>query len=200
MYQCTSCEAEIADSDVRWAFDEPYCDECFSESYNYCSRCDSVIYRSETHYNSDGDPYCSDCYDDDYDDDAPNNPDVYDSDRELIISLSRSWLQGKTETKRPIYINSKDILLKTIKDKVGLVDNPIYIFGLVDRNEYQILASDDIYEEVKEFVLLNNLDVIVHSSPGCNRIGISQTLRKNNQPEIINLIRSITAVKETVPA
>ncbi len=137
MYQCTSCEAEIADSDVRWAFDEPYCDECFSESYNYCSRCDSVIYRSETHYNSDRDPYCSDCYDDDYDDDAPNNPDVYDSDRELIISLSRSWLQGKTETKRPIYINSKDILLKTIKDRVGLVDNPIYLFGLIDRDEYR---------------------------------------------------------------
>ena len=117
MYQCTSCEAEIADSDVRWAFDEPYCDECFSESYNYCSRCDSVIYRSETHYNSDGDPYCSDCYDDDYDDDAPDNPEVYDSDRELIISLSRSWLQGKTETKRPIYINRKISFLRQSRIK-----------------------------------------------------------------------------------
>ena len=199
MHQCTSCEQEIADEDVRWAFDEPYCDECFSETYNYCSRCDSVIYRSETHYNSDGDPYCRDCYEDDFDDDAPNNPDVYDSDRELIISLSRSWLQGKTETKRPIYINPKDILLKTIKDKVGLVDNPIYLFGLIDRDEYQISATNDIFGLVQDYLLIKQSTAKVISAPGCNRLGVSLSLRKHNQKEVIELIKLRLSKKQFLP-
>ena len=83
--------------------------------------------RESAHYNDEGDPYCSDCYESNYDDDAPDNPDVTDTDRELVVKLSRSWLQGKIETRRPLFINDKDILLRTIKDKVGLVDNPIYV-------------------------------------------------------------------------
>ena len=103
---------------------------CWDELYNYCSRCDGVILREHTLYDSAGDPLCNDCYEDNYDDDCPDNPPVTETDRELVIKLSRSWLQGKLETRRPIFINDKDILLKTIKDKVGLVDNPIYLFGL----------------------------------------------------------------------
>ena len=117
---CNNCEEEVSDNSVRWAFDEPYCEDCFDNMFNYCCRCDSVIYRENAHYSDDGDPYCSDCYDDNYDDDAPDNPDVSDSDRELVVKLSRSWLQGKVETRRPIFINQKDILLRTIKDKIGL--------------------------------------------------------------------------------
>jgi hypothetical protein len=135
-----------------------------------------------------------------FDDDAPNNPDVYDSDRQHIIGLSRSWLQGNVETRRPIFINQKDIMLKTIKDKVGLVGNPIYLFGLVDRAEYQVSASSNLFNEVQEFILLNNLEAKIISTPGCNRLGISLSLRKNNQKEIIDLIKSLTTVKETVPA
>lgn len=198
--RCNGCERELQDDEVRWGFDEPYCENCFDETFNYCSRCDSVIYRDETQYNSDGDPYCRDCFDEDYDDDAPENPDVYDSDREHIIKLSRSWLQGKVDSRRPIFINPKDILLRSIKDKVGLVNSPIYIFGLLDREEYQISASNDLLQKVQEFVLLNNIEANVISTPGCNRLGISQALRKSNQPEIIKLIKSLTTVKETVPA
>ena len=108
------------------------------------------LYISESaHYNDEGDPYCNDCYEDNFDDDAPDNPDVSDSDRELVVKLSRSWLQGKDETRRPLFINDKDILLRTIKDKVGLVDNPIYVFGLIDRDEYQLSVSADLFEKVQ---------------------------------------------------
>jgi hypothetical protein len=196
--QCNGCERELQDDEVRWGFDEPYCENCFDETFNCCSRCDSVIYRDETQYNSDGDPYCHDCFEEDYDDDAPDNPEVYDSDRELIINLSRGWLQGKVDTKRPIYINQNDILLKVIKDKVGLVQNPIYLFGLIDRDEYQILASNDLLQEVQEFTILNNLQVKVVSTPGCKRIGISQSLRKNKQSQIIDLIKTLSTTKVTV--
>jgi hypothetical protein len=197
---CHNCEEELNDNQVRWAFEEPYCEDCFDNMFNYCCRCDGVIYRESAHYNDEGDPYCSDCYESNYDDDAPDNPDVSDSDRELVVKLSRSWLQGKIETRRPLFINDKDILLRTIKDKVGLVDNPIYIFGLTDRDEYQISVTADLFDKVQTFVQLNDIKAIVVSSPGCNRLGISLTLRKNNQKEIIDLIKQINTVRETVPA
>ena len=197
---CTNCDEPISDDEVRWANEQPYCENCWDELYNYCSRCDGVILREATHYDCNGDPLCCDCYEDNIDDDCPDNPPVTESDRELVIRLSRSWLQGKLETRRPIFINNKDILLKTIKDKVGLVDNPIYVFGLVDRDEYQISASSDLFEPVQQYVLINYISATVVSTPGCNRLGISLSLRKNNQKEIVELIRSITTVKETVPA
>ena len=197
---CNNCEDEVNDNSVRWAFDEPYCEDCFDNMFNYCCRCDSVIYRENAHYSDDGDPYCSDCYEDNYDDDAPDNPDVSDSDRELVVKLSRSWLQGKVETRRPIFINQKDILLRTIKDKIGLVDNPIYVFGLIDREEYQLSATSDLFNSVQDFLLVKQSTAKVISSPGCNRLGISLALRKNHQAEIIELIKSITTVEETVPA
>lgn len=195
---CHNCGEALSDDQVRWAFEDPYCGDCFDNMFTYCCRCDGVIYRENAHFNDDQDPYCNDCYEENYDDDAPENPDVFDSDRELIIKLSRSWLQGKIETRRPLFINDKDILLRTIKDKVGLVDTPIYLFGLSDRDEYQISASSDLFDSVQSFVHLNDIKAIVVSSPGCNRLGISLSLRKNNQKEIIELIKNITTAKEEV--
>jgi len=197
---CNNCDEPVHDDEVRWANEQPYCEECWDELYNYCSRCDGVILRESTQYDCNGDPLCSECFEDNCDEDCPDNPPVTETDRELVIKLSRSWLQGKLETRRPIFINDKDILLKTIKDKVGLVDNPIYVFGLADREEYHISASSDLFESVQQYVLINNISATVVSTPGCNRLGISLSLRKNNQQQIVELIQSITTVKETVPA
>lgn len=195
---CNNCGESLNDGDARWAFEEPYCEDCFDNMFNYCCRCDTVIYRESAHYNDDGDPYCAECYEDNYDDDAPDNPDVTDSDRELVVKLSRSWLRGKVETRRPIFINDKDILLRTIKDKVGLVDNPIYVYGLVDRDEYQLSASTDIFSSVNQLTLLNDIKAKVQASAGCNRLGISLSLRRNNQKEVVELIKQITCVQELV--
>lgn len=196
---CTNCDEPVHDDEVRWANEQPYCEECWDELYNYCSRCDGVILRESTLYDSSGDPLCSDCFQDNYDEDCPDNPTVTDTDRELVIKLSRSWLQGKLETRRPIFINDKDIHLKTIKDKVGLVDTPIYLFGLLDRDEYQISASSDLFQFIQHYILIN-ISATAVSTPGCNRLGISLSLRKNKQLQIVELIKSITTVKETVPA
>ena len=40
-----------------------------------------LFIRESAHYNDEGDPYCNECYEDNYDDDAPDNPDVTDSDQ-----------------------------------------------------------------------------------------------------------------------
>ena len=193
---CTNCEEELNDNLVRWFNEEPYCLDCFNEIFTFCSRCETVINRESTPYDCNGDPMCNDCYEDNYDDDCPDNPPVSESDRELVVKLSRSWLQGKVETRRPIFTNGKDILLKVIKDKVGLVDNPIYVFGLIDRKEYQISTSNELFVQVEDFFLKKKITVNTISTPGCNRLGISLSLRKNHQAEIIELIKSITTVQK----
>ena len=197
---CTSCNDKLFDEEIRWAFDEPYCEDCFNERFDYCTSCDAVLMRSDAHYNNEDDAYCDDCWQNDYDPCAPDNPDVYEEDRKLILRLSRAWLQGKVETRRLISINEKDLHLREIRSKVGLVHNSIYIFGLKDREEYQISASANILEDVKEFVLLHFSGCNVIEGFGNNRLGVSLTLRKEHQPEIINLIKRITSVEKPVLA
>ena len=97
---CINCEEELNDNLVRWSDDEPYCLDCFNDIFTFCSRCETVVNRESTPYDGNGDPLCNDCYEENYDDDAPDNPPVTETDRELVVKLSRSWLQGKVETKK----------------------------------------------------------------------------------------------------
>lgn len=198
MSHCIDCGRLLNEENIRTAFDNVYCEDCFSENFNYCSRCDEILYREETHWDNDGNPFCSECYDNEHDDDSPDNPEVYDSDRKLVLQLSRNWLSGKCSYKTLIKINSKDYLLQKLRDMVGLVDIPIYVFGLIDRDEYQVSASPNILEEVKEFVLLNGIEAKVIEGIGCNRLGISHSLRKEHLFKICSLIKSITLVKELI--
>ncbi len=197
--RCSSCENLLLDDEVRYAWDEPYCESCFDDLFNHCCHCDELITSSSTHY-QDGDPYCEECWSETYDDNAPENPEVTESDRTYIIHLSRTWLEGKTDYRRFININDKDLHLKLIREKVGLVESSIYLFGLRDRDEYQISASSNIIEEVREYALLNLSGVIIVEGIGSSRLGVSLSLRENNRHEIIELIKQITKVKELVPA
>lgn len=200
MSRCSICNCELESHQIRYAFEDIYCDDCFSENYNVCNRCDEVISRDQTLWNRDGDPYCSECYEEDYDDDCPDNPDVHEADRKLILQLSRDWLNGRCIHKSLIRINTKDFQLQKIKDKVGLVDVPIYLYGLIDREEYQLSVSPNLIEQVKEFVLINGLDLKTTEGIGSNRIGVSYSLRKDHLPTVVNLIKQLTELKELVLA
>ena len=197
---CTNCNDQLTEEEIRWANDEQYCEDCFNDRFVYCERCDSVIRRNDAHFNNDDVPFCDDCWESDYDEECPDNPEVDDSDRSLIIELSRDWLLGKTTKRSVIKINQKDFMLSRIKEKVGLVDSPIYIFGLIDREEYQLSVSANLLDAVKEYIVLNGLNWKVTEGIGCSRLGISHSLRKDNLSDVLKLIKSITNVRETVLA
>lgn len=198
--RCTICNCDLESHQVRYAFEEVYCEDCFSENYNVCYRCDEVISRDHTLWDRDGNPYCNECFEDDYDDEAPDNPEIYEADRKLILQLSRDWLNGRCNHKSLIRINTKDFQLQKIKDKVGLVDVPIYLFGLIDRDEYQLSVSPNLMDQVKEFILINGLDIKTNEGIGSNRIGISYSLRKDYLPTVVKLIKQLTEQKELVLA
>ncbi|MCE1187625.1 MAG: hypothetical protein LWX56_00670 [Ignavibacteria bacterium] len=197
---CSSCNDPITEDETRWAFDSPYCEDCFDDSYVYCQRCDALLNRSDAHFDDDGDAHCSECWDEDFDDDAPNNPEVYDADREQIIALSRNWLLGKQSRKSPIKVNEKDHHLLKLRDKVGLVEQPLYVFGLQDREEFQISASPNLLVQTKEFILLNGLDWKVAEGIGCNRLGLALSIRQNSLKTTVKLILSLTEARIPVRA
>jgi len=193
MIRCEVCDAVLSEDEIRYAHSTTLCEECFSESYTYCSRCDCLVSRSEASYDTCGDPYCEECYSQNHDDDCPENPDVDDLDRQLIIRLSRNWLQGKLDTRKPIEINESDQTLKHIRKEVGLIEKPLYCYGLIDRDEYQITASFDLIDEVKKYLTETEQNINIQFVTGTRRIGISEILRADHTNFIIGLLKALTS-------
>ena len=151
MSYCTSCGELLNIDEARSFAGELYCESCFEDQFTYCNDCDSLISREYASFDDDGDPYCDECYNNRFDEDCPDNPFVDDADRDLIVKLARNWLfNGKN--KLPISINAGDEYLPHIREQVGLVENPIYLYGLLDRSEYEILVSEDIKPKVESFI------------------------------------------------
>ena len=193
MSRCEVCNNEISEDQIRYAHSTTLCEECFTESYTYCSRCDCIISRSEASYDNCGDPYCEECYTENHDEDCPENPDVNDLDRQLIIHLSRNWLQGKLDNRKPIEINEGDTFLKHIRKELGIVDKPLYCYGLIDREEYQLTASFDLIDEVQKYLSAREQNIAVQFVTGTRRIGISETLRTDHTNLIINLLKALSS-------
>jgi hypothetical protein len=197
--RCTNCNDIITEGEVRWAYEDAFCENCFNDSYTYCSSCDSVISRNEVVYNNSDDPLCNDCYSDAYDDSAPDNPPVEESDREYVLTLSRNWLSGKIDFRRFITINTKDFFLHEIRNKVGLIDSPINLYGLKEREEYQITVSPDLEGTLMEQLPESLKYYTLKSVEGVRRLGLSYNIRRDYRSEIFQLIKSLTVVHKEEP-
>lgn len=189
--RCDRCEEEITEDEVRWYGDDPYCEHCFFESYTYCSNCDDAVDRDYCRYDSNDDPVCDYCYGEDSDPEAPDDPEVFDCNRTEIISLATSWLTGK-RPKRLIKINHHDYRLTEIQEGIGLVDHALYLYGLQDREEYQIKVSPNLFNRVSQYTTLNNWDITIQQDTGTNRIGISRILRVKKLEKVIELLKELT--------
>jgi hypothetical protein len=189
-YRCESCGEPISEDNAHWYDGDMFCEGCFYDSYTYCQRCDDAINRDYCHIDNDGDHICDRCWDEDIDDNAPDNPEVNDSEREQIINLSKCWLKGE-KPKTLIRINRNDYHLEEIQSGVGLVVSALYIYGLYDRDEYQIKASPNIFEAVREQISELQIEATLFEDIGHNRLSFSRTLREEHREEIIQLIKSI---------
>ena len=192
MILCNDCQRELESTEARYAFGEPYCEYCFDEVFAYCSRCDEIIYRSDAHYDDDADALCNSCYESDYDDESPNNPDVFSEDRDLIITLSRNWATGNLICNSYIHINRNDNELVRIRSQVGLVENPVYLYGLRNRDEYNIAASGDIKEDLTRHLNSRGYYLHMEEIPGRRKIGLGLSLRQNHFHLIVEMLRHIT--------
>ncbi len=198
---CTRCENRIPDEDIRWAFEEPYCDDCFGTLFSYCERCDSLIYASDGNYMRNA-CYCDECYDKEYcsDDDAPDNPVILPMDRQEIVNLCRDWLKGKMRKRHPIRINHDHVQLDLIRERVGKVSRPVYVYGLLDRTQYDFCISPDLREEVNEFLMLNGLEWKFFEADGFRRLGFCKRLRYGEPDNLIKLLKYLCKARKKVLA
>ena len=191
-YYCEDCGCVLYEMDIHWGHDYRYCESCFDERYNYCSNCDALICREDTNWDDDGNPFCDECYNNLNDDDCPDNPDVDSEDIKHVLCLSHNWLKGIKEIKHKLNINNFDFHLQDIREKVGLIDKPLYLYGLIDREEYQLKASPNIYNLVSQHTNLNNWNTKMVEDIGSNRLGISKHLREAKRDDIVNLVKEVT--------
>ena len=197
---CSRCDCRISDEDTRWAFEEPYCDECFGIQFSYCDRCDAVIHAADGNYIQDT-CCCDDCYDKaNGEDDAPDNPVILPMDREEIVRLCRDWLYGKKKKRDFIKINPPDLELEKIREKVGRVSRPVYVYGLLDRTQYDFCITPDLREAVNEFLILNGIYWKYFEIEGTGRIGLCKRLRYDEFNTVIKLLKYLCKTRKKVLA
>jgi hypothetical protein len=195
---CSRCECRISEDEERWAFEEPYCDDCFGTQFSYCERCDTLIHAADGNYMQDT-CYCDECYDKDFcsDDDAPDNPVILPMDREEIVNLCREWLSGKSRKKRhPLRINRNHFELDKIMERVGRVSRPVYVYGLLDRTQYDFCISPDLRIEVNEFLILNGIYWKYFEIEGFRRLGFCKRLRYGEFESVVKLLKYLCKARK----
>jgi len=196
---CSICEIEVGDDiDYRNINGRIVCDSCFEENYHYCSRCDAIIHSDVTYWDDYGDPLCEDCREEEeksYDEECPDNPDVSLDEIKSVVELANQWLNDDSPKRYNISIRSGDFHLTELRIKVGLIVNPVYVFGLYDRTDYQISASQNLINQVKDFIEENKLGWTIHEGIGTNRIGLAYSIRANEFDQVLSLIKQITENK-----
>jgi len=195
---CSICEIEIDEEiDYRNVNGRIICDTCFDENYHYCSRCDTIIHENDTYYSECGDPLCNDCRDDEntYDENCPDNPEVSEEEIKEVVELANQWLNDDSPRRYNISIRTGDFMLSDLRKQIGLILNPIYVFGLYDRTEYQISVSSDLLDTVNTFIEQHNLNWNVHEGIGTKRLGLSYSIRLNEYETVLALLKQITEGK-----
>ncbi|MCA0390091.1 MAG: hypothetical protein LCH52_16495 [Bacteroidetes bacterium] len=188
---CEACNEPLDEDEIWWAFEEPYCITCYRERFSTCSECDELLHAEDGHYTDDS-CLCDECYEKfGSDPEMPENPVILPNDREEILNLCRTWLYSKKKRKQMIKINSKDIGLSRIRELVGHVSKPVYVFGLVDREEYDVSVSIDLKDRLMEYRLLHGLPWRVIETDGNRRIGFTLKLRSESPEIIANLLKSL---------
>lgn len=185
---CYNCENTIH-GDYNTVYGDIWCEECYNDVFTTCDRCEGLIRRDDVY---DGD-LCQSCYDERQDDpEAPDDPYVDNTDRQLIVQLARDCAMGKVIPKYTLKVNIKDYELPKLKKVVGLVEKSLYVFGLRDDHGYQLMVSEDLLPRVVEFRDLFLKDYIIESGPGAGRIGVSYSLRDKHFEEVVKLIKYIS--------
>lgn len=195
MITCENCSDAISIEHAKYYSAYAYCESCFDDLFTYCDQCDTTIERESAIYDSDGNGICAACHQENYDDDSPANPYVDQADRELIVKLCRNWIfTGRKSF--PISINEADQYLKELREAVGLVPKPIYLYGLIDREDFQIKATHDLIPKVNSFISKHLRDITaIEEIEGKQRLGISSQLRLNHFGLITKLIKEELCVE-----
>lgn len=186
--QCDDCGAWVSNDEYySTAYDTSICQICYENNYFYCERCEQIYHNDD--YGEDG--CCYHCCDEE------KNNGFYLSEEEIEISDEISKKLQKllykplpTLNLRLCQGNLNDYRIRELISAVGEVLYPVYLFGLKDREKYEISLPHILFKRYKNSRWGYAFKAIENSS--INKIGISLNLRKNQFNRIVRLIKFLT--------
>jgi len=220
-FSCSNCEELVHSDDVQTHNDTIYCQGCFDEMFvccsdcseyyhqdevydgicrhceeeNYCTcnSCENRIHRDDALYDEDDEPYCENCYRES-DDDIPKNPEI-GNDELIATSLLCKAPIANCPTAIRCWGNFKDVLIPNLIFKLGPVKHPVYLYGLKDREEYQLKLSVNVAGQIKKALAAHGLTPEILITGHASRIGIARQLRQEHFSTILKVLKS--ALNET---
>lgn len=201
--QCVICDEELDSNSVRYAYHDPYCEDCFDDRYDYCFECCRIINLSNNDwYDDDDNRICSSCYNKRTNGPKyPINPNVNDSDRTEVLKLAKQYVQTLGADKFTLRTKPGDYRMKEIAEAVGKISKPIYLFGIKDEKNYRILATQDILGLVVNYFedkahIVDRKDIV--QNKGYLRLGLDRALRAVHFDKCVELIKYINANKHVM--
>lgn len=173
--QCVKCNTYLK------GLKHGYCPECF-EKMAFCDGCGNITDRTSMAQHK-GKLLCKSC--------KSKLKDIKSkvaSDEEIskIVKMLTSDIP-KTMLRTNTY-NWEDDGVSKIAAKIGKVQKPIYIYGLIDRPEYGIAISPDLWREDVINTPIGAINVIKTSN--LKSIGICRNLRLNHPDWVAGFIKT----------
>ena len=210
---CYDCGTTICVGDGTYVGEDLVCDHCYQNHYFNCEHCGTSYHNDD--YGEDG--YCRYCCEDS---DSERNDEercirINSEDASVgEIEATLCLLAGEMKRLRlRNRCNSNDIYLDEIVSQVGLVDDPVYLYGLIDREEYGLLVDPDTFKFLdakgsihtvagKDIVAVESFSFIpivrhIHDRH-IRAIGISRALREDFRDWVCNFVANITKKEEEV--
>lgn len=185
---CDDCgEYSHSDNAYSTARNGSVCQSCYENHYFTCQRCDELYHNDD--YRGDG--YCVNCYEEDEEDKFyldPSEIRVTDKTKEKL----RALLKKPLPVSLPGYCrgNEEDPYITQVIRAVGEVDFPVYLYGLIDREEHQLSLAAVLLRKFQKSDWKRAFKAISNSS--LNKIGVCLDLRKNQFNRIVRLIKYLT--------
>lgn len=169
------------------------CEDCDS-NYTACENCEDEIHNDNSWYDEDGGPYCRSCYHERCEEEGEreglfwvdSNPPVKPGYVEKILAILSRPLPKKGLSR--IAGNMEDAHIPEIIEKVGPVQNPIYVYGLIDREEFEFAASSDLLPYAQAIL---GYGVELQPVPGNKRFGVARKHRDRTLGWVVSIIRGI---------
>lgn len=172
---CSHCE-ELHQNDTMW---HDYCNRC-ADLYSECDECGDVSLSDDMEFDADGQQrLCAECVSKKGRNDMliEQNPPVTKETAEKLVAVLDRPLP-KVGVKK-VSGNTGDYKISEIIKLVGEVKcHPFYIYGLIDRAEYQFAATRDIIQLVRVVLAKRNIShTAIIECKGTRKFGISYSYR-----------------------
>lgn len=106
----------------------------------------------------------------------------------------------RARKRHPLRINRNHFELDKIIKIVGRVSRPVYVYGLLDRTQYDFCISPDLRSEVNEFLILNGIYWKYFGIRRLPATRILQEVRYGESDNVVKLLKYICKARKKIIA